>query len=211
MDMAVVRPRPRRTQAERSEATRRCLLDATLDCLVDHGYAGATTTVIAECAGVSRGAQLHHFPTRADLVAAAIEHLFDRMRREYQEAFSGADRADAGAAVDLLWAMFAKRHFAAVLELYTAARTDAELREKLVPVAEAHQVHVYRLAVELFPRVPATKLASALRTILDAMQGMAAVGFMPSAAAEREARLEALRQMATAVIGGDGRRKGKVS
>lgn len=208
MDMATT-ARPRRTQAQRREGTRRCLLDATLDCLVEYGWSGATTTVIADSAGVSRGAQLHHFPTRADLVAAAIEHLFDRMRREYREAFSRADGTDAAAAVDLLWSMFERPHFAAVLELYVAARTDAELRRKLVPVAQAHQEHVYHLAAEFFPQVPAETLGDALRTILDAMQGMAVAAFMPSSAADRDSRLEALRRLATAVIG-DGRRKGKV-
>lgn len=201
MDM-VTSTRPRRTQAERSEGTRRCLLDATLDCLVEHGWSGATTTVIADWAGVSRGAQLHHFPTRADLVAAAIEHLFDRMRSEYQEAFSQAEGADAAAAVDLLWTMFEKPHFAAVLELYTAARTDADLRRRLVPIAESHQRHIYHLAAHFFPDVPAETMVATVRLILDAMQGMAVAAFMPSSGADRAARLQALRSLATAAIGG---------
>lgn len=208
MDIVARPARPRRTQAQRREETQRCLLDATLDCLVEYGWSGATTGVIAERAGVSRGAQLHHFPTRADLVAAAIEHLFDRMRREYQEAFSAAARLDAAESIDLLWAMFAKPHFAAVLELYTAARCDAELRQRLVPVAEAHQLHVARLAEELIPDVPPEVLASTLRNVLDAMLGMAMSDFLPAHAADREARLEALRDLARrAIDSGRSRRK----
>ena len=116
----------RRTQAERSAATQARLLDAALECLVELGYAGTTTTVVAERAGVSRGAQLHHFPTRAALVAAAVEHLYARLTDAYQAGFArrprGADRLRA--AIDLLWSMFTEPRYAAVLELFTAARTD---------------------------------------------------------------------------------------
>jgi AcrR family transcriptional regulator len=65
----------RAPQQERSRVTQQRLLTATIDCLVEYGWSGATTTVIAERAGVSRGAQLHHYPTRAALVMAAVEHL----------------------------------------------------------------------------------------------------------------------------------------
>src|SRR5882724_13080442 len=65
----------RRTQAERSAAMRMRLLDATIECLVTYGYAGTTTHRVAELAGVTRGAQIHHFRAKEDLVVAAIEHL----------------------------------------------------------------------------------------------------------------------------------------
>ncbi len=67
--------RVRRTQAERSAAMRARLLDATIECLVTYGYAGTTTPRVAELAGVTRGAQIHHFRSKEDLVVAAIEHL----------------------------------------------------------------------------------------------------------------------------------------
>src|SRR5437899_5969622 len=100
--------RVRRTQEERSAATRAKLLDATIACLVDLEYSATTTTVIAERAGVSRGAQLHHFPTKADLVAAAVAHLSHRIGEELQDEAArlpvGKDRP--AAAVDLLWSTF---------------------------------------------------------------------------------------------------------
>src|SRR5580765_2376049 len=87
----------RRTQAERSAATRARLLDATIECVLDLGYARTTTIEIARRAGLSRGAQLHHFPTKIELVTAAIEHLFTRRHQEFLEAFdrlpAGTDRA----------------------------------------------------------------------------------------------------------------------
>ena len=68
----------RRSQAERSTATREALLDATIACLVEDGYANTTTSRVAERAGVSRGAHLHHFKTRTALVAAAMGRLAER-------------------------------------------------------------------------------------------------------------------------------------
>src|SRR3954469_18234781 len=92
----------------RSLATRAALLDAAVDCLVERGYAATTTIETARRAGVSRGAQLHHFPTKAQLLATAVEHLFDRRRAEFLAALAAidpaADRLDA--AIDLLWSMF---------------------------------------------------------------------------------------------------------
>jgi len=71
-------PRRRRTQDERSSAMRERLLDATIECLVEYGYTGTTVTRIADRAGVTRGAQVHHFRTKDDLVTAAVKHLAGR-------------------------------------------------------------------------------------------------------------------------------------
>ena len=86
--------------------------------------------MIAERAGVSRGAQLHHFPTKAELVSAAVEHLANKDGKDLAAAASklpaGATRVEA--VIDLLWARFTSPLFAAWLELWVAARTDPELR-----------------------------------------------------------------------------------
>ena len=76
----------RRTNEERSAETRARLLEATTECLVELGYSNTTTTAIAERAGVSRGAQLHHYPTKAELVTAAVEHLCERLDAEFRAA-----------------------------------------------------------------------------------------------------------------------------
>ena len=70
----------RTPQAERTRATRLRLMEATVECLVELGWAGTTTTIVSERAGVSRGAQLHHFPTKQDLVVSAVAYLMDRRR-----------------------------------------------------------------------------------------------------------------------------------
>lgn len=129
MTEAVVE-RVRRTQAARSASTRARLLDATLECLCDLGYARTTTPEIARRARLSRGAQLHHFPTKTELVTSAVEHLFERRHQEFRAAFArvpaGADRY--AAAIDILWSMVSGPTFHAWLELAVAARSDPELR-----------------------------------------------------------------------------------
>jgi AcrR family transcriptional regulator len=130
---AALADRPRRTQAERRASTRARLLDATLECLGDLGYAHTTTPEIARRAGLSRGAQLHHFPTKAELVTAAVEHLFERRYQQFRAAFAevpaGADRY--AAAIDILWSMVSGPTFHAWLELAVASRTDPELRRAI--------------------------------------------------------------------------------
>jgi AcrR family transcriptional regulator len=125
----VERTSPRQPLQARSVATRAALLDAAVECLCADGYAAVTTTEIARRAGVSRGAQLHHFPTKAELMGAAVEHLLQRRMREFAEVLADvAPRLDQlDVAVDVVWTMFQGPTFVAWLELWVAARTDPDL------------------------------------------------------------------------------------
>ncbi|HYC00523.1 MAG TPA: TetR/AcrR family transcriptional regulator [Candidatus Limnocylindrales bacterium] len=168
--------RGRRSQEERSASTQRLLLDAAVDCLVEHGYGALTTTMVAERAGVSRGAQLHHYRSRAALVAAAVEHVFAGLTDDYRAAFAALDRAQRtpAAAVSLLWSMYGQRRHQAILDLYAAARTDEELRAVLLPVAAAHAQNVRTLAAEYFPHAASdARFHVTLELLLQAMLGMA--------------------------------------
>ncbi|MBO0840677.1 MAG: TetR family transcriptional regulator [Sciscionella sp.] len=136
---AANRERTHRTQAERSEATRTALLDATIDGIVDLGYARCSVNEICKRAGVSRGAQQHHFATKAELTAAAIEHLTLRLRTEMlaklRDQPAGKERVER--AVELIWEGFSGKLSTAALELWVAARTDPELRAAMRPVDRA--------------------------------------------------------------------------
>ncbi len=136
MIVDMTRTRTRRTQAQRSSKTKAALLDATLDLLVDSGYKATTTTAVAHRAEVSLGALLHHFPTKTDLLSAAIGHAFDRRTAEYRRAMAEVDAAEdkLDATLDLLWSMWTGPTFTAFVELWVAARTDAELADPLVAV-----------------------------------------------------------------------------
>lgn len=143
----------RRSQAERSAATRDALLDATIECLVDDGYANTTTSRVAERAGVSRGAHLHHFQTRQALVAAAMERLAERRGAKLLAAAddlpAGRERLVQG--LDLLWASYASPLFQAALDLWSHARTDPELRERLVSVERRLDRQTLEITRRLFP------------------------------------------------------------
>lgn len=142
---------PARTpQTERSRAMRLRLMEATVDCLVEVGWAGTTTTVVSQRAGVSRGAQLHHFPSKQDLVVAAVEHLTDLRREEMlRSADSLPDEGRVRGVLDLLAAQFTSPVFFAALELWVAARTDPGLLELVGPLERriGRETHAY--AVEL--------------------------------------------------------------
>jgi AcrR family transcriptional regulator len=145
----------RRSQAERSASTRQALLDATVECLAEDGYANTTTTRVAERAGVSRGAHLHHFQTRHALVAAAMEHLAERrgtaLLAAAEDLPAGRERLVQG--LDLLWRGYASPLYQAALDLWTHARTDEELRERLVPVERGLDRQTTEVTKRLFPEL----------------------------------------------------------
>lgn len=120
---------PRRTQEQRSSEMRVRLLDATIECLVEYGYAGTTTPRVAERAGVTRGAQVHHFGSKTDLVVAAVSHLAQRRTeaamKEIGRVRGGSD--PLGTALDFMWELHQGPLFIAAMELWVAGRTDPEL------------------------------------------------------------------------------------
>ncbi|NYE36495.1 AcrR family transcriptional regulator [Nocardioides cavernae] len=142
-------------QADRTRAMRARLLEATVDLLVERGFAGTSTTLVSERAGVSRGAQLHHFPTKNDLVVAAVEHLTERRGAELAAAVAhlpeGGRRTRA--VVEMLGDHFSSPVFAAALELWVAARTDETLLAAVAPLEqrvgrEAHRMTVVALGAD---------------------------------------------------------------
>jgi AcrR family transcriptional regulator len=146
-----------RTQEQRRTKTRARLLDATVECLVERGWSGTSTTEVAGRAGVSRGAQQHHYPTKMVLVAAAMEHLLERQRLAYEQAYAilPSDRRNVEGALDLLWNVFRQPAALALLELSVAARTDDELKPLCLDINE----RVLQVILETFGRLfPGTTL-----------------------------------------------------
>ena len=172
--------RPRRTQEERSAATRAKLLDATIDCLVDYGYNGTTTAKVAERAGVTRGAQLHHFGSRNDLVIAAVQHLAARRSAEAVEQV-GAVRASAdplGALFDLLWDLHEGPLFIASLELWVASRTDPDLRVEVVKFEKMVSRSIAGAVAGVLPSGVDRDLLEFVYTAMDALRGILISGFV---------------------------------
>jgi AcrR family transcriptional regulator len=139
-------------QEQRSRAMRQRLLEATIECLVERGWSGTSTTLVSRRAGVSRGAQLHHFPTKNDLVVAAVEHVTEVRGAELAAAAErglprGARRTRA--VLELLADHFTSAVFTAALELWVAARTDEALRAAVVPLEQRVGRQTHRMTVEL--------------------------------------------------------------
>ena len=138
---------------KRAVDTRAALLDAAIDCLVERGYAATTTIETARRAGVSRGAQLHHFPTKAALMTAAVGRLLDRRVEEFRKAFvhvpPGPQRLDR--AIDVLWSMYQSPCFVAFAELKLASRTDPELAVVVQDMELRFGEECESVYLELFP------------------------------------------------------------
>jgi AcrR family transcriptional regulator len=138
-------------QEERTRAMRQRLLEATLQCLVEQGWSGTSTTLVSQRAGVSRGAQLHHFPTKTDLVIAAVEHIATVRREELAEAAAALPRGKRRTreVLELLGEHFTADVFSAALELWVAARTDPQLHAAVEPLERVTGRETHRLTVEM--------------------------------------------------------------
>lgn len=161
-----------RTQAERSAATQGLLLEAALACLVERGYHGTSTAAVCRQAGVTRGAQLHHYPTKAALLAAAVEHVFT-VRHEELRARLAAGPLDLETLTDHLWQIYSGPTLAAWQELVVASRTDAALRRAVRKVDARFTADAETTFRTMF-RLPAgVDVAAATRVVLALFDGLA--------------------------------------
>jgi AcrR family transcriptional regulator len=197
-----------RTQQQRSNTTRARLLEATVQCLDQLGYTGTTTTEVCNRAGLSRGAQLHHYPTREELVLAAVEWLFQRRMDEFREAFAklpaSADRR--AASLDLLWKFIGKgQTFYAWLELAVAGRTDPKLGKRVRDLGARTAQEVERTFRELFPapHQPNEFFELAPRFAFAVLQGLAVNSLMVGEPKHQaESVIKMMKQLARLVFEG---------
>jgi AcrR family transcriptional regulator len=165
-----------RTQEERSTETRERLLDATIECLLERGYAGTSTPVVCERTGLSRGALLHHFPTRHSLVIEALRRLVSLMGEEtLQHAARSLDQSDPLERMfDVIWANFSQPLFHAALELWMASRTDRELHASLYRAERARGQGIAQLYESLAGAAAKQDgFSDLLQLTLHLMRGMA--------------------------------------
>ncbi|KWX02577.1 TetR family transcriptional regulator [Carbonactinospora thermoautotrophica] len=176
----------RSRQEERSAATRQRLMEATIECLVERGWSGTTTTLVAERAGVSRGAQLHHYRTRSELVIAAVEHLAEVRVAEIRREAAGLPQQRTQAVLDMLARLYTGPLFVAALELWVAARTDEELRAALVPLEARFGREAHRLTVELLGADESKPgVREAVQATLDLMRGLGLASLLTDDSARR--------------------------
>lgn len=148
---------PKRWQQQKSAETRTRILDATVDCLVEKGYAGLSTNEVTVRAGISRGAMHHHFQSRLALVADVIEHIFYQRMEGFLSGYFKAMRARGEVSISRIgveehWKSVQTREYAAFIELAVAARTDAELNNYFEPAARRFDKVWTQEMIKSFPQ-----------------------------------------------------------
>lgn len=160
----------------RSARMRDKILLATLDCIHEIGFKNTSTPVVCRKAGVSRGALLHHFPTKEVLIAKAVEKL---LKEEIQDLHRIADayshhELTIDDFVDNLWERFSGRLFMITIDFLSSARTDKKLREAIVPVSLDFHASLNELWSRFFkhPNISPDQVQVLLNTTLCLMRGM---------------------------------------
>jgi len=133
---AALRERERRSNVDRSASTRRQIFEATIRCLQTDGYGAVTNIRVAEAAGVSRGAMMHHFPTQQALIVATIEYAYGKLSDHRMQVLS---KLDVGlpryrALIDLAWATAQMPEGVACNEVRHGSRSNPELRAAVTPI-----------------------------------------------------------------------------
>jgi AcrR family transcriptional regulator len=167
-------------QAEKSALTRQSILEASVRCFVDHGYANTTTAMIAGEANVSRGAMMHHFPSRSAVMNAVVGYLHVRRLNEYRDLMVDIDspdqtmtRAAIRTSVEAAWKYVNLPSFVAYQELLGAARTDPALAEAVGEVERDFEREFLKTVRLVFPHWKQVKSLQAAHDLVQfVMQGM---------------------------------------
>jgi AcrR family transcriptional regulator len=172
------------------------LLAAAVDCLAELGWSGSTVAVVAERAGVSRGAAQHHFPTREDLVSGAIEQISELRAVEIDQAAAqlGAGRRRTEAVLVVLAGLYSGPPFRAALQLWVAAAVDEDLRARVGPLESELGRQAHRIALQLL-RVDDTApgVRETVQATLDLARGLGLAALLTD---DSQRRARVLRQWA---------------
>lgn len=157
----------------RSQETRGRLVAAAIDCLSERGYSGATTPLIAQRAGVTRGALQHHFATRADLDVAVIDFVSEALNFSLDvDALKNAPLEErVSHLVDAYWDTFGGKLFRAALHIWLAVLHDEVLAQRMSEQLSALQRRIEPLWLALFHDVGLG--ARELRTLRHVVMGAA--------------------------------------
>ncbi|MBI1250903.1 MAG: TetR family transcriptional regulator [Alphaproteobacteria bacterium] len=188
-------------QKRKSAQTRITVLDAAVRCLAEFGYARTTTQLIAQTANISRGAMLHHYATKQELIESVIDYTFykrmERLSREIRK-LSEHERIVDQAGIEIFWTGLLTSEYEAYLELSIAARTDDELRAIFEPKAKKFDVIWCEEIASIFPEWDdkREKLQLAIDFCIAAMEGL----LLNRAVWEPRERRQAMRKLVSLAI-----------
>jgi AcrR family transcriptional regulator len=178
----------REPQQDRSRATRQRLLKAAIGCLASVGWGGTTVAVVAERAGVSRGAAQHHFRTREELVTAAVEYGAEVRLEQLREQLGdpGSHRPSTLEVLTLLGEMFTSPLFRASLQLWVAASSDEALRDRVLPLEARVGREAHRFTVEILGADESRPgVRESVQATLDLVRGLGLAGLLTDDTARR--------------------------
>lgn len=190
---------------EQAERTRLALLEATVHCLCEHGYAATTTAKVVALAGLTRGAALHHFDSKIDLIVETARHIIQVQNEFRRSRRSGS--ADPHTrlieTLDIVWSSWKQPHALALLEIDIAARGDPELEHRYRPIRteiRQSQFGAYsRIAGEAgFTDEPFNRALMVLT--VSAMRGLTLERLMMKNDKEVDAAMQLLKQMRSALL-----------
>ncbi|MEU8971737.1 TetR/AcrR family transcriptional regulator [Streptomyces monashensis] len=185
--MSTTAERDRAPKQDRSRATRQRLLEAAVACLAEHGWAGSTVSVVAERAGVSRGAAQHHFPTREDLFTAAVEYVAEERSSALRALFPGGAADDRRAVLAAVVGLYTGPLFRAALHLWVAASNEDQLRARVTELEARVGRETHRIAVELLgadERLPGVR--ETVQGFLDMARGLGLANLLTDDTARRD-------------------------
>ncbi|MFG2306184.1 TetR/AcrR family transcriptional regulator [Actinacidiphila glaucinigra] len=187
--MGAVTATARTPKQDRSRATRQRLLEAAVACLAERGWAGSTVAVVAERAGVSRGAAQHHFPTREDLFTGAIEFVAEQWLtalREHAHALPHEGVPRTHAVVGMVVELYTGPIFRAALHLWVAAANEEQLRPRVTALESRIGREAHRLAVEMLDADEAvTGVRETVQATLDMARGLGLANLLSDDSARR--------------------------
>ena len=196
------KPPIRRTQEDRSAATRARLLEAAIDSLHTRGYAATTTMVVCEESGVSRGAMLHQFPSKVDLMLYVVKTVYEEDIALYQKALGplADSRERLLAFPKVAWEVLRRPAAVAALEVLQGSRSDPELSARLKPLQKEIEQDSFRQAGAIIGAANGRTSAAATRLFVWALRGLSVARVLTNEPAEIDESIDLLRQMLTAAI-----------
>jgi AcrR family transcriptional regulator len=170
-------PSRRRTQAERTEATRTAILKAAANLIRRRGYARFRTADVAAEAGLSRGAQLHHFPTKDSLVVATLEYVFEQAQVLSRRRAAAVNRPRdlIEAVIEDAREFFFSEHFMVAIDIVLSTSTDQAVRKQIFDISRKARRPVETAWTEALAAsgVPASVSADIVALTLSLVRGMA--------------------------------------
>jgi AcrR family transcriptional regulator len=168
---------PRRTQAERSGQTQDRVIDAAVELLRQKGYAGFRVADVTDLAGVSRGAQSHHFPTKVSLVLAAFRRVFERSADGSRQRIAALKPSD-----DVIKAIIADaeeyflgKDMSIGLDMLGAGGRDPELRSEAQEIAKSNRLLIEDMWLDVLKQrgIPAQDAEDIIWLVMSMIRGLA--------------------------------------